>query len=224
MAFNDVHTLTLGGTYLGVPVAVGMAYQQLEADPAVVSAGADLINSWFLNVNGPWWNIRAECSDQLTWDCATSQWGDQVHTTFLSGGSGLSATPSLPSTHCCQFNFPPLFPHPDGDEGRMYWPGFLQGNTGRSGWTSTFNSTLVIFETALLSLDGHSSGLSGAWRVVPHGKFLDKDLSTDAIYGWLPYHSPWVKVLGNRKADNCAAFLGGGAGDFGPIVIPPPPP
>lgn len=224
MAQGDVHALSLGGTYLGVPVAVGMAYQQEETDPVAVSAGQDLINSWFLNETGPWSLIRAKCSNQLNWDCATSAWGEQVHTTFLSGGNGLSALPSLPSTHCCQVNVPPLKPHPDGYEGRFYWPGFLREDTLRSGWTFAMNAILVVWETALLSLEGHSSAASGAWRIVPHPKYLDVALGTTDVWGWLPYHHPWVKVLGNRKADNCAAFTGGGDGDFGPVVIPPPVP
>jgi hypothetical protein len=119
-------------------------------------------------------------------------------------------------------NFPALKPHPEGDEGRFYWPGFLRDNTWRSGWTATFNAELVVWATSMLSMEGHSSAASNAWRVVPHPKFVDKDLGTTDVWGWLPYHHPWVKVLGNRKASNCAAFIGGGEGDFGPVVIPPP--
>lgn len=224
MAQGDVHSLQLAGTYLGVPIAVTMAYQQEEVNPAVVTPGADLINSWFLNVVGPWDYIRPFVSDQLTWDCAVSQYGDKVDTIFLSGGTGLSAAASLPSTHCCQVNVPAVNPHPLAFEGRFYWPGFLVGNTYRSGWSGAFNVTLLAWASSLLALDGHSSGLSGAWRMVPHGKYLDANNGTDAVHAFLPYHDPFVKVLGTRKANSCAAFLGGGAGDFGPVIIPPPPP
>jgi hypothetical protein len=49
---------------------------------------------------------------------------------------------------------------------------------------------------------------------------LDKNGEQANIDGFLPYHSEFVKIIGNRRADNCAAFTGGGDGDFDPYPIP----
>lgn len=224
MAQQDVHSLTIAGTYLGVPVAISLAYQQEELDPPLISPGRDLISSWFLVQGGPWDFIREDLSDQLTFDCAVAAWGTEVETVYLTGASGLATTPSLPSTHCVQMNIPALFPHPGASEGRFYMPGFLVAQTNRSGYSTAFNARMVLWASVLLALDGYTSTFSGAWRLVPHGKYLDAGGGTDQVHAWLPYHNPWVKVIGNRRADGCAAFTGGGAGDFDPITIPPPPP
>jgi len=221
MAQGDIHGLTLAGTYLGVPVAVSLAYLQEETDDPTISPGRDLISSWFLNTGGPWDYIREDMSDQLIWTCAVSVWGANVDTVYLADANGLSATASVPSTDAIQMNIPALFPHPDADEGRFFWPGFLLSHCNRSGFTSAFNIKLNVWEVVLLSLEGYTSSQSGAWSLVPHAKYLDAAGTTGQVKAWRPYHNEFVKVLGNRRPAGCAAFTGGGDGDFNPITIPP---
>ncbi|GAG91513.1 unnamed protein product, partial [marine sediment metagenome] len=157
------------------------------------------------------------------WECAVSSYQDKVDTVFLTDGAGLIDTPSQPSTHCIQFNCPALFPHEDGYEGRFFMPGIPISATNRSGFSTTMNVALLIFEAAAISVDSITSGDPDAYRMIPHAKYLDKNGEQALIDGYLPYHSEFVKVIGNRRADNCAAFAGGGDGDFDPYEIPAEP-
>lgn len=224
MAQDSIITLQLAGTYIGVPVACSMAYKQKILNPPVDPPGRDLIKSWFGQPGGAWDNIREDLSDELVWECAAASYDDKVDTVFLVDATGLKITASMPSTHCIQFNVPALNPHPDGHEGRFFMPGIPVASTDRSAFTASFNSRLVVFATAALSIDSLDAVQPDAYRMIPHGKYVDVALGTADVDGWLPYHSEFVKVLGNRRADNCAAFLGGGAGAFDPYTVPAPPP
>lgn len=219
---NDIHRLTMAGTYLGVPVACQLGYKQLIDDP-VIRPGRDLILSWFGNPAGPWRNLRALLSDQLNWECAVSAYADKVDTVFLNDGEGLVATASMPSTHSIQFNCPALIPHDDAYEGRFFMPGIPIASTFRSGFTVAMNASLLVFEAAALSVDSITSAEADAYRVVPHAGYLDKDALQEDVEGFLPYHTEFVKIIGNRRADNCGAFTGGGDGDFSPYTIPTEP-
>ncbi len=223
MAIDDVHSIQFAGTYLGVPIAISLAYKQKVGNPPSGNPGADLLTSWMGIAGGPWRQIREDISDQLIWECGSSSYAGRVETVFFTSGAGLSAAASLPSTHCVQMNIGAMNPHPDGYEGKFYLPGWTRASVLRSGWTAARNAQLVVFAAACLSVDSLETAEPDAYRIVPHGKYLDKDLTQVDIDGALPYHSLFVKVLGNRKADNCAAFLGGGTGDFDPYDIPAEP-
>ena len=221
MAQDDVISLTISGTHTGVPCAVSMAYVQKILDPPGTTPGRDLIDSWFTNPGGPWDYLREDLSDELVWTCAVASWADQTETIFLNAGEGLSGQPSCPTTHCIQMNVPALVPHPDSHEGRFYFPGLIYNNTYRSGFTENFNTKLNAWAVVLLSVESKATGTGSAYRMSPHPEYRDANGQQQSVDAYLPYHSPFVKVMGTRRADACAAFHGGGGGLYYPIIIPP---
>lgn len=228
MSINDVHALSISGRYLGVPVAITMAYRQDEDDDPVVSPGRDLINGWFNEAGGPWLSIRGNISDQLIWECATDTWADQSETVFLSGGSGTAVGPSMPSPHAIQMNIPAFSPHRTGpgphfNEGRFFLPGIMIEFTQRSGYTGAFNSSLVVFAASLLEVDG-IGGPPPRFVLMPHARYRDPVGGVANAEAGLPSNHPFIKIIGNRRADQCTTFTGGSGAGFDPIVIPPPVP
>lgn len=223
MATGDIHALAFSGTYAGVPVAITMAYIQKAPDPPVVSPGLDLIEAWFANVGGPWANIKGFLDEDMRFDCASSAFGENVDTMFLTDANGEAIGDSLPSTHCIQMNVPAVIPHPDGHEGRFYVPGIMLANVTRSGYSSNFNAQLKVFAAALLLLDSPNGGGVEAYQLIPHAGFRNTVGTTQGIDAFLPYNSEFVKVLGSRRADQCSAFTGGGAGAFQTLTIDPGP-
>lgn len=221
MAQNDIHTLLINGSYCTVPVSISLAYRQEFADPPNERPGRDLIESWFTTILGPWFQIRQFLTDDLIWECATSSYGGLVDTVFLQDAKGTSPDSSTPSTVCAQFNIPPLFPHENGKEGRFYLPGIRMDDLNRSGFSQTLNSQFVVFAQSLLSIQSAATGANDSYRLVPHGKYRDRDGLVDNAEAFLPYVTEFVKVLGSRRADACGAFVAGGGGEFKPIIVPP---
>ena len=221
MSDLDIHKLSFSGTYGGVPIAIGMAYQQDGANPPVVSAGRDLIESWFSQPAGPWANIREELDQFLIFQCAVDSFGEEVDTVFLVDANGENIGTSLPPTHSIQMNIPALFPHPDGHEGRFFLPGIPSLSTFRSGYSQALASQLVVFAAALLEIDSINGGGVGLYKLIPHAEYRNSTGGTSNIQAFLPYNSEFVKVIGNRRADQCGAFAGGGGGFFNPITVPP---
>ena len=219
MASGSAHALAFSGIYAGVPIAFGIAYEQLGDGPASGNPGRDLITSWCNQPAGPWQNLAVVLDSTLQFDCASSSHDDRVETVFLSGCNGDNVGSSLPSTHAIQFNFPFLNPYDPSYEGRMFIPGIPSTNTLRSGFTANMNSQLVVVCAALLEIDSLEEPGAVSYRLMPHAKALNQPQVKPA-QAYLPYVSEFVKVIGNRRSDQCSAFTGGGTGGFAPIVVP----
>ncbi len=222
MGLNDVHSVVVSGKWQGVPVAISWAYQQVLADAPGLEPGRELVIDWFTFATGPWFQIRTLLSEDLVWECAVDAYGSEVETIFLTDAMGLDTTASLPTTHALQVNIPAEFPHNGAHEGRFYLPGMVVNNVNRSSYDDALNSALVTMMAAMLEV-GDRAG-EKAFRLVPHGNYLDALGGTDQINSWIPYVSPFVKVIGSRRADQCGAFTGGSGAGFDPVIVPPPGP
>ena len=224
MAQGDIIGMVASGTYCSVPIAISVAYRQDIADPANETPGRDLVTAFFTQAGGPWDLLRALLTDELEFNCVSTAWGQQSDTTFLSDATGSLDEPSTPSSLCAQVNIPALFPYPGSNEGRFFLPGIPVSALDRSGFNTTFTTAMLSVFQAMLQLDSAATSTANAYYLVPHAKYVDQAGGTANAEAYLPYLSPFQKNLGNRRPDQCGAFVGGGGGNFSPIVVPPPPP
>lgn len=222
MAIGDVIALTFNGVYCSVPVSIGMAYTQLADPPPGEFPGKRLIERWLNEVNGAWRSISFAISDQLAWECASAVYGDTAETGFLSGATGGSAAASVPTPLAIQVNMDSQDPHPGSRPGRFYMPGLVQSHLDGGGFTNVAEGVLNPWMVALIEVDDMGGGLGPRYRLYPHPKYLTRNGDTN-INAERPYYNPFMKVIGNRRADACTTFVGQGGAGFSPIPVDPAP-
>ena len=227
MAVDDVHSLSLQGTYCGVPVAIGMAYKQIGDDPVGVNAGRQLIDKWFNTAavdGGPWRQIRGFLTDALNWECAIDTFGDGVITVFLTDANGTNANASYPSPCCAQINIPASNPVETSREGRFFLPGVAIEDGLDFTFRQLFHNALRTFATNLVEIDDLGGGQGPRYHLMPHAEYLGLAGDPADVFAFTPYHDCFIKVLGSRRSDACTAFVATGGAGFAPIVVVPEPP
>lgn len=226
MAIGDIHDLNLQGQFCGVPISIGMAYLQLEADEPGVTSGRRLIDQWFNTTvanGGPWHIARLRLTTDLVFECATDSWGNFSVAEFLIDARGENDVASTPSPICAQINIPALEPHHLQDQGRFFLPGLAAEDTLRSGYGGPLRTMLQDFCVALVELDDPAGPVGPRYHLIPHAKYRDILGANENTEAFTPYPSPFLKVLNSRRSDACTAFVGGGLG-FDPIITIPSPP
>ena len=221
MPVGEIYDLRLSGIYCGVPVAISLAYKQVEPDPALPETpGRRLVEAWFTEANGPWTWIVNFISEQLSWECAVVTYGSTVETILLQNGMGVATTPSLPTTQSLQVDIPGSAPHRSKRPGRFYMPGFLVEHVERGAWKST---ALAILRTWMVRLEQVDND-GGAFRFLlyPHYGYRDVGGGTSE-FASNPYFHPFVKVIANRQADDCGTFAATQNLIFNPIEVRPSP-
>lgn len=219
MAINDVLGMNLSGKYCGVPIAISLAYRQELDDPVGETTGRQLVTQWFTEADGPWDRLRDLISDDLNWECAVVNYGDESETVLITGGEGLAALPSWPTPYALQVNIPSSDSWPDSREGRFFMPGFTLAEFPNGVMGNAVQADLALVMNALLNVDDTGGGIR--YVLYPHADYKDRNGGVSAKAS-VPYPSPFIKNIGNRRADNCAAFQAAGGGSFSPIVVPPP--
>lgn len=221
MPVGAIMDMTLIGDYCGVPVSCSLTYKQVEPDPAAgPSPGRRLVQRFFADNPGPWFHIRDKLSQDLEWLCGVVRYGEINEVELLTNTIGLSPNPSWPTSLALQVNTPSSDPHPDADEGRFFWPGFLIEDLDKGGIDPDEHGFLNTWMSRLLQLD--NDGGVFRYLLYPHAGYLDKNGGTDVITT-LPYWLPFVKVIGNRKGDDCATFAAIGGAQFGAFDPDPAP-
>lgn len=217
MPADTVLDVNISGVYCGVPWSISLAYKQLVADPVLPqTTGREFVEHWFNDLTGPWRTIRENLSTQMQAQCVAISYAGQSESLLLTGAIGLDGTPSWPTQLCVQINTPSTDPHPDSDEGRFFMPGFVMSQIVNGNIDPDFLTDLDSFMLSLLDID------NGSYVLYPHAKYLDRLGGNDSVAS-LPYYHPFIKIIGGRKADDCATFAASGAPEFLPIDVPLPP-
>lgn len=221
MPLNAVLRMNLAGVICGVPFSIDLAYKQVEPDPPLPqTTGRQLVERWFADDPGPWSHVRTKITEDLNFECASVSYDNEAETILLQDGQGDAVTPPLPTPLALQVNVPGITPNNVKDEGRFFMPGLLILDTFRGGIDPDSIGFFNTWMSRLLQVD-NSSG-TFRYLLYPHPKYTDGAGSTDTLAD-LPFWSMFLKVIGNRKADDCSTFAATGAGQFDPVVIPPTP-
>lgn len=215
MPIDTVLALDLQAVYLGVPVSVSLAYKQTVTDGSLPAPpGEHLAERWMNEVNGAWRTIRADISASFEWQCANISYDNLIETVLFSNLIGLGVTASWATQLALQVNTPSDDPYSGKREGRFFMPGFLIAELTNCNIDPDFLVTLDSWMLALMSID------SGAYVLYPHKEYRDRLGGNDSVASE-PYYHPFIKVIPDRQADDCATFASTGSAEFDPIVGDP---
>lgn len=215
MPIDTVLSMDLQALYCGVPINISLAYKQLVTDGSLPAPpGENLVERWMNEVNGAWRTIRGSISTAFEWQCAVVSYDAESEVVILSNLIGIGIGASWPTQQAIQVNTPSDDPYPDKREGRFYMPGFLVADMVNCNIDPDFLPTLDSWMLALMSID------AGNYVLYPHGTYVDRLGGNDSV-GSEPYYHPFIKVIGQRRTDDCATFAASGAPQYSPIVGDP---